>query len=1239
MRIFLPTLAPAANAQPDRFSDENARFLGDLGANMPVTPSESEGRVPSPISRAYVFYANLYARGLDVPSGQAAAAQAGGTGAPTSAGRLALQREARRTFRGMLALFALRRVLGIEVVMQGQHLSATPGSLSDVLLTALRAAPGGERFWNPLRYFKVKHGTTSTLFAGLSPLTGFFPSGKAPEQLPGVFWYEYDDRLKAARWYDPTSGVVSSDKRTTMSDVTLNTVRQLMAAWLRYAEQHLRPGFLDAVLVDRSDQDLFLAELRRWSEELRTVQVPEGVQVLRTPMSGISGVGHEASYTSQQPVELFEAVVDAPGAFLLSDFPLSQGRLLVSLNELALGHTRVYGRRFGGHETGAAAQRLPERGDDLGMALGWGPHTAPVPFIVVDQLFTPRLTLLSPHRRSPAGLLTSGLNPEWKGMEVDMGGGERETALFPFKPSALEVFSSDDLQKATASLSHDGRLFSVVLPLPGGRVVRHTYHNGEGDYRLDDTVASNTLDLRLFPNFDLDSVREYLPTYNGTQPDAVYYARVRLHPTWKFETVPVDARGQTIGSAHAMGSFEMPSGGDGNRSAGRADFHQMTDKPHAFSLKDRGLVFVALRSNAVEGVAAANWAVGVDFGTSNTCVSYKVLDGTEAAAPRVLTFQPMTTTLLAAPSYVDDLDGQVMEGAGAQLDFFPTSEAALATGDAAAALNRYGYFPSQVVTQQEAVPTRYQGFHLSKGLLYARNLSIVEPRQIDLIRGMVPIDSYGANRKIERRFILRRNIKWKEKDWLLVFLQHLRKMVVLTAALKRARVTEVRFSYPKSFGVETRTTFVNNFKRAWSDADSLATGSIEGEGQVQQLAFRPMSESEATKGRLVKRNMPVVVIDIGGGTTDITGFRAGGAIFQTSFLLSAGHLNRYVSASKALREALQEPVQSALSVSAARGEDLTMIKRHFTEGADGSGLAGGTEMMWFAILQALEDRPGAFDDVMLNLRIAEGNPAQKRAVEGFFLSAALLFGGLAYLAGYLTRKASEAQLGGADALRGADLRIEMTGNGSKLYRLLSGGEGAERADFHPVFIDLFLAGMRQTDADLGVPNVTFEGLYRHDGAEAPKVTVALGLLETDAKDSVIPLFQGVGEEGLDTDRALDYYRGVNDNRTTFRAPDEAPKLLRHFLDVLDDRLRHGRNRGFRVVPLAQSTETWAEDLLPALYAKARVHTEERILDTAAIVPSLSGIEEHLQPALEPLFVSELAGLLDAVREVYANPST
>lgn len=1240
MRRFLPILSPAPNAQTERFSDENARFLGDLGSAMPVVASRTEGRVPSPISRAYVFYANLHARGLDhapqaTPGAPGGPPPLGGPGAPGMAGAQAapgrrdLQEEARATFRGLVTLFALRRVLGFDIVLEGQHIATTPqgqpgGSLSDVLLTALRAAPGGERFWNPVRYFKLVQGSTKTLFAGLSPLTGFFPAGRAPEHLPGVYWYEFDAQAKTGRWYDPTSGRVSSDPNVRIDPRTTETVRTLMAAWLRYGAQHFYSGFLDAIGVERGDQDLLLGELGRWNDELRTVQVPEGVAVQAARMRGVTGEGDLPTMTNGQPLALFEAVVEAPGAFLLSDFPLKDGRLVVSLNELALGHVRVYGRRFGSIEVGEAGKLLPERGDDLGVALRWGPHVAPVPFVVIDRLFTPRLTLLT----------ARGLSPEWDGMDVDMGGGRTEKALYPFKPTALDVFTPEELRRATASLSQDGRLFTVVLPLAGERRVSRAYHNGEGEYRLDDRVSADTLDLRLFPNFDLEPVKEYLPVYNGTRPDAVYYARVRLHPTWGFATTPINAAGQAIGQQHILGSTEMPLPHLGNRSAGQAAFFEMDEKPSGFSLQDRGLVFVRLASQVRAGVSPANWVVGVDFGTSNTCVSYKVLDGTDAAQPDVLKFQAMTTTLLATPSYVDDLDQRVMEGAAAMLDFFPPPEASLKGSDVPP-LNRHGYFPSQVITQQSTVdPT--SGFGMAKGLLYARNLSLVDPRQIDLIDGMPELGSYAAQRTLERRFFLRRNIKWREKDWLLVFLQHLRKVIVLTAALHRARVTEVRFSYPKSFNHDTLSRFRRDFKLAWADAGGAGAGALEGAGTPQQVTVRDMSESEATKGRLVKANMPVVVIDIGGGTTDVTGFKAGAAIFQTSFLLSAGHLNRYVTASRPLREAIQEHgLQMVASSREGATNSFTLIEKHFTGEGSAAASQGSLEMMWFAMLQALEDRGKGLEELVVDLRIDEGSPERRRAVEGFFLSATLLFSGLAYFSGYVTRKVAEASLGGADALRGEPLRIEMTGNGSKLYRLLSGG-GVE---FHPVFVDLFLAGMRQADADLALPNVSFGGLYKHNSEEAPKVTVALGLLETTEEQSHIPLYAGLGEEmGEDqpaTARA--YYERIEANRAGFRFSDEPPTLLRRFLDALDDRMPHGLNGGARIIPLARGSETWAEDLLDQLYAqKARGHVQERVVETSKMVKDLGGVEAGKEPALEPLFIAELAGLLDAIREVYAG---
>ncbi len=212
-----------------------------------------------------------------------------------------------------------------------------------------------------------------------------------------------------------------------------------------------------------------------------------------------------------------------------------------------------------------------------------------------------------------------------------------------------------------------------------------------------------------FPSIDLDTIRRHLPKLStGEVPDDVYYARVRLMPEWNFRTVPFDASGSAIGRETVLGTDSVPAGAD--RAPGRAAFYEIRGvRPAGFYLEQRGLCFLRLRDPKMEGRETEDWTVGVDFGTSNTCVAYASAIGRETGSRQSLTcstFPVFTTSLLRVPNYSNVDNGVVNEGASAVLDFFTRF------GDRDT-LNPDGYFPSQMLTQQPRVSDEDR-FQLSK---------------------------------------------------------------------------------------------------------------------------------------------------------------------------------------------------------------------------------------------------------------------------------------------------------------------------------------------------------------------------------------------------------------------------------------------------------------------------------------------------------------------------------------------
>ena len=90
------------------------------------------------------------------------------------------------------------------------------------------------------------------------------------------------------------------------------------------------------------------------------------------------------------------------------------------------------------------------------------------------------------------------------------------------------------------------------------------------------------------------------------------------------------------------------------------------------------------------------------------------------------------------------------------------------------------------------------------------------------------------------------------------------------------------------------------------------------------------------------------------------------------------------------------------------------------------------------------------------------------------------------------------------------------------------------------------------------------------------------------------------------------------------------------LETLNRLLHNGMNRGMPVIPRAGTD--WHRELLERLYRKSAKHIRTRVSENATVLArdlKNNRISEAEVPAQEPLFIVELAALLDSVREEYA----
>ena len=1254
-RVFLPRPVPGTQHKvptnaSGAFVEAGAALLGQIGRDMAVAQARTEARVPSPTSRAYTFYAALSGRALaqDGEPDQAAVAAMAGRG------RSHLQARARASFRGLCAVFALREALGLEVALDHIPLSAdtTAPAISRALVAAFSGAPGGAEFWQTLRLLTVRSrfgDGEAEVLGGLSPLTAIFPAASPPRHaLGGVYWYEPAQPRREGTpgsyaepvWYDPTSSTLSGDDdEFLLSHATRDTMRGALRAWVDAALRVTPPGSLGGLGLSATHERVLRDEFEAWQRELKGARIPDGLEVTEGEVGG---------HGTDLPMFLRVVTRGVP-AHLLSDLPTHNGRLVVTADGLTSRTTRIWGRRYGDDRLERLADDLPAQGDNLGDALGLGPDALPAAFVSIDGLFTPRLTLLTRDQVASA---------EWRALQFEGG---RGAALFPFHPDVLTLLWDDASAETDAgrrrnaiadlvgraSARQSDQTYVVSLELGGQRVERpysFTAENAAVDngLLLDDLIDVDSIDLRLFPDFDLEPVADRLPVVDGKRPDGWYFARLRRAPGWEFSVDPFrlsDAAITMAGHADPFVGRSVIRGEDrvgtpaGARPPGQAEYFVMENRPDGFFFADRGFCLIDLPGP--DGGNQTAWKVGVDFGTSNTCVAYD--DGTGA---HTLDLPIFTTTLIPRPVFGivtgEDRSGTLLEtneGAAAAYDFF------YRFNDDEAQLNLHTYYPTQVLTR-ERVPSPEDadgpGFDLGDGLIYFRNIDPGSTQLLELLRDTLDVEDRTEESAAEQ-FDLLQDIKWERREWLRHFMGHLRKQVVLTAAKRGGRIQSITFSHPRAFQSTEVTNYWSEVQKAW--AGVLTTSRVQ--------TFR--TESEAVRSTLATGKNQRVVFDVGGGTTDLIGFRGHEAVFQASLKLAGRPINDYVVASPAFRRALVD----------------------LTEDALGSGTLGATKSVlvgerprgevitnaWVGLLQTLDD--GKLDEVVVNLTNLSDGP-EGRAVKGFFLSLSLLFGGLAFSAGRLHRAASEGKVVGVAPFPLELTRLTLTGNGSKLYRLLS----PDGYSFDPVFERLFRAGLQrpvssiEQDPDASgradraaSTQLKMEGIYREEGggAELAKATVALGLVKgvsgnKDAPVLPVPDFLGEdlpGVEGGALSPAGRFYADFARDDRSFPTPHEAPPELAAFLDTMGEALPRGKNRGHTVIPgLGNDWSGWAR---ADLYPKAAPYVRDRVGEIVGAKNfDVAALEDRPRPGdgeypmLEPLFIAEVAALLQLIRDDYAR---
>jgi len=1251
MSRFLPPLASVkhdygipvpATGQENEFGGQPIALIQDkIPRRMHFAHGTTEARVPTPFSRAYHFYFGLNGGFLLPEAAEQAEAQADlESTSEASKARRELRRRAEGAFRGICALFALRQVLQLSLELRQAASFATnhkKSVLYGMFARHLRNDPHRDIWDSPNYYVLTDRDGSSQVLAGISPLTGFFPAAKALSGMPSVYWYD-----AATGWHDP--GDPNRKEWKDFDERQQPTMRVLLSAWVGEVYRQLavgaRPMQADLLKFGMAQRDIafLVAEFNNWRSDLN--QQCQADAAAGFDSTSVNATVHSIPLPRAQSVSAREVrevpffTLSCGSGAIPSDVPTVAGKLVVTTQDLLNPRKRLHDSEFGKpiYQNRLAAMSI--EGENLGLALGLGGNAIPCGYIYLNKFFTPRLLQVT----------DKALSREWKtlvaapvsGASVD----QRPAFLFPIEMSALKYLPIETLNEAItlAEASQPGQPAHRLVTLKfGGAEVTQAYGDrAQPNYTVDQSIDPGRFDLRVFPNLRLDEVSEQvLP---ADSPDRFYFARLRLSPEWATDDkVPEDFL-RPIGSNPSIqidglddaGTFQDADGEDG-ASSGQARFIRFRETPLGFYLKSRGICQLELQRASNPRETHKQWEIAVDFGTSNTCVAYRNPD---VGNPEVLKLPMLTTSLLRQP-FTGRIRGS-NEGMSAALDFFlyaPQEKV----------LHQLDFFPSQVATRSERAPQPGEETSLKNGMVIFKNFSqmILQDRSIgELLTKFLPPATNHIDR-VRPRFRIVQNIKWSDDKWLDVFMNGLRRHVIISAAQQNARVTRLIFSHPKSFSTSKVDLFQTVLENTWQNL---------GRGPVQPELI---SESEGVRNYIARAShRDCVVFDIGGGTTDVLAFCGRTPFFQMSFKLAAGLLDRYVIAAHSFRERV-------ILASKEMNADLDIEKRlkelefHKAATLNDELLAPTLSMVrcqtvWHGILTDVDSVNGGLrrfaEALTQTIYERNGTSAEaKKAIRGFFLSLLVTFGGLAYLGGIMNRGMRMLRAREGQGMENP-LEIAFVGNGGKYFELLEN----RRGDCAKFIEAMFAAGDGHGGQGISCKGVFESGESGSLGGKQSKAAIALGMLlhgSNEGSPVTLEVCNLLGESNFcvgerifgENDSLEDFYSAV---ATTDSSGGNAKiegtdgSVLDRFLSALGDAAPAGFLGDSVTVP--GLTDDWIKDVFGAQQVKIAALTRARLQGSAKLWQAETAQKNRRKIALEPVFVAELAALLEVIQTTHAG---
>ena len=1193
---FLPPVRDEADTyglQPpgNRFAAYDIRLLRDLRQKMETTQQpRSEPKSPTPFGRVWQFRRSL-------------------------AGELGpvLLQKATATYRGLWALFALRDYYHFQVVVDvspdlvgteselqklfGPHMGSVPNRNE-------RDAPGCVPFlWRERMIFFSFGGQSSAVpFAGYSPLTLIYPGSRPidDENAAKVFWWN-----GATKTFDDPTKLAPNHSST----MEAGKVKGLIAAWLPKAIEALGECALASV-----DLDLIRRFFEQWLRELGTAARAEVETAPPTHSSRLIQVEDEFGALTLPPI-FARQLAHIPEE--VTDFPirpsLLTGRdtLIISLEHADKARVKIYGNIKGSQKVKEALAEAEAEGDDLGKVLSGAPRVA---YVIIDKLFQTKLTTVFEATASDDAQM-SALNRGDGWAALECVGADKSLYMYPFKPQLLHYFTVREIIDSTR-LHFTIGAHTASFNLGAIEVSKHYYP-------ADRAFADNAMDLRLFPSFAIDTV-EAIEKKFPNEVDRRYYARLRLHPTASKHLHPTETETETSGDIvwldgkgrklpaqerYSEGTFDNVN--KSLKAPGRQLFwtlsnaHIADGRPESLHFANFGMVLLSLRKlDFGKKQEQFPWKVGLDFGTSNTCVVYS--SGHQGEA-EVLDLPIFTTCMLTL--WKTGARGNSEEGYSAIFDF-PYVNLGFNDGlssDKIGLLNPKSFFPTQLIHDEKRPLPAAASFDLRSGLGFYQNISVtclVANPVAELLKGFGP---FRERTDIVERFVVNRSLKWSDDHsgtgtptysnliWRRVFLQYLRAQIIMAAASQDRYISHLFASYPKAFTNREEQSYKDELKEIWVNTE-----------------VDTQSESAAAAAQLGVQNAQVVyLLDIGGGTSDLAIYSDKKLAGECSLKLAGGCVENYFCTSPAFRRLIANYLETRPSIK--------QMQKHASLKKCLESVESSKEMYMTAFQGIL-----TLVDVGPIMRgVVEHGGSREGA--GFVFTNLLLYGGLAYLSGLIQKARHH------EAENSAAYEIQWVGNGSSFLKALNFDKQGQ--DFHRSLCSLFAAASGALSPHSSAP-------------QDPKLIVAKGLLSpplppADAKGArvVSQLFSNslslAGEKPRWTEAAelTILYCEKQVATIPWDGLKEGPFLS--FLEALQTAFpQMGWGGEKQVSPRAISVEKdpqkWAVEYV--INRKAEITTQvhdrlrtnhDRWAQTARESP------EALQ--VEPVFVTELAALIEDVR--------